>query len=222
MGYRRVIVCFAALAAALAGTARAQSMERGKELFAMCSHCHGQTAEGDSFALAPSIAGLPAWYIKTQIGKFRDNERAAHFDDIAGMRMRGMAKWLKSDADIDSVAGYIETLPKVKDLELKGGDPAKGAALYAPCSGCHGLNGEGMQAVGAPPLANLSDWYLLTQLRNYQQGIRGRDPRDVAGAAMVPMSQILSDEQAIKDVLAHIATLKGAVAAAPASGGSSE
>jgi cytochrome c oxidase subunit II len=222
MGYRRVIVFCAALACALAGRASAQDMSRGKELFSMCSHCHGASAEGDSMALAPSIAGLPAWYIVIQLNKFRDNERAGNFDDITGMRMRGMAKWLPHDSDVQSVAMYVESLPKVKDIQLTGGDPAKGAALYAPCSGCHGLNAEGMQAVGAPPLANTSDWYLHTQLRNYQQGIRGRDPRDVAGAAMGPMSLILSDEQALKDVLAHIATLKGAAAAAPSTGGSSE
>ena len=175
----------------------------------MCSHCHGPAGAGDSMALAPSIAGMDAWYIETQIHKFRDNERAAHFDDIAGMRMRGMAKWLKSESDVKSVAAYVASLPKVKDMTLTGGDAAKGAALYAPCSGCHGLNGEGMQPVGAPPLAHTSDWYLRTQIKNYQQGIRGSDPRDVGGAAMRPMSLILTDDQAIKDLLAHVATLSG-------------
>jgi len=208
MGQRKVLL-FAALCIALAGSARAQDLARGKELFSMCSHCHGAQAQGDPMALAPSIAGLDAWYIETQIGKFKDNERAAHFDDIAGMRMRGMAKWLKTPEDIKSVAAYVATLPKVKDITLKGGDAAKGAALYAPCSGCHGLNGEGMQAVGAPPLAHTSDWYLHTQIKNYQAGIRGSDPRDIGGAAMRPMAMILADEQSIKDLLAHVATLKG-------------
>jgi cytochrome c553 len=209
MGQRKAVLLFAALSVALAGRASAQDLARGKELFSMCSHCHGAQAQGDAAALAPSIAGLDAWYIETQLGKFRDNERAAHFDDIAGMRMRGMARWLKTPEDIKSVAAYVATLPKVKDVTLTGGDPAKGAALYAPCSGCHGLNGEGMQAVGAPPLAHTSDWYLHTQIKNYQAGIRGSDPRDVGGAAMRPMSLVLTDEQAIKDVLAHVATLKG-------------
>ena len=209
MGQRKVVVFFAALSVALAATARAQDVSRGKELFLMCAHCHGPKGAGDQMALAPSIAGLDAWYIEAQIAKFRDNERASHFDDLAGMRMRGMAKWLKTDADIKSVATYVASLPKVKDLTFTGGDAAKGAALYAPCSGCHGLNGEGMQAVGAPALAHTSDWYLHTQIKNYQAGIRGSDPRDIGGAAMRPMALILTDEQAIKDLLAHVATLKG-------------
>jgi cytochrome c553 len=210
MGQRKAVLLFAALWFGLAGTASAQDLARGKELFSMCSHCHGDHGQGDAMALGPSIAGLDAWYIETQLGKFKDNERAAHFDDIAGMRMRGIAKlWLKTPEDAKSVAAYVASLPKVKDFTLQGGDAAKGAALYAPCSGCHGLNGEGMQAVGAPPLAHTSDWYLHTQIKNYQAGIRGSDPRDVGGAAMRPMALILSDEQAIKDLLAHVATLKG-------------
>jgi len=210
MGRRKAVLSIAALSVALAVSARAQDLSRGKELFSMCSHCHGPAGAGDSMALAPSIAGLDAWYVEIQLGKFRDNERAAHFDDIAGMRMRGMAKWLKTDADVKSVAMYVASLPKVKDTTFTGGDAAKGAALYAPCSGCHGLNGEGMQAVGAPPLAHTSDWYLRTQIKNYQQGIRGSDPRDVGGAAMRPMALVLADDQAIKDLLAHVATLSGA------------
>jgi cytochrome c oxidase subunit 2 len=214
MGQRKAVLLFAALSVALvglAGSARAQDAARGKELFAMCAHCHGAAAAGDQMTLAPAIAGLDAWYIETQLGKFRDNERAAHFDDIAGMRMRGMAKWLRTPEDIKSVALYVSSLPKVTPAPtLTGGDASKGAALYAPCSGCHGVKGEGLQAVGAPPLTHTSDWYIRTQIKNYQQGIRGSDPRDVGGAAMRPMSMVLADEQAIKDVLAHLATLGGA------------
>jgi cytochrome c553 len=209
MGHKAVLL-FAALSLAFAARAGAQDMARGKELFAMCEHCHGNQAQGNQVALAPSIAGLPAWYIETQIHKFKDSERAGHFDDIAGMRMRGMAKWIKTEDDLKSVAAYIASFTPVKDVTIQGGDATKGAALYAPCSGCHGINGEGMQAVGAPPLAHTSDWYLRTQIKNYQQRIRGGDPRDIQGSAMVPMSQILADEQSISDVLAHIATLKGA------------
>src|SRR5262245_35767323 len=56
MGQLRVVLLFAALWVALAGSARAQDLARGKELFAMCSHCHGAQGQGDAMALAPSIA----------------------------------------------------------------------------------------------------------------------------------------------------------------------
>jgi cytochrome c oxidase subunit 2 len=124
------------------------------------------------------------------------------------MRMRPMARWLKTPEDVDAVASYVSSLPPVPFvITLEGGDAARGAALYATCSGCHGLKGEGVEPVGAPSLRHTSDWYQLTQIKNYKQGIRGSDPRDVGGAAMRGMSMLLADEQAIKDVLAYIATL---------------
>jgi len=206
-----------ALAAAViwAGAASSQDLARGEQLYSLCSQCHGQSGEGSALALAPSIAGLESWYVEAQLHKFREGSRASHFDDLAGMRMRGMARWLKSEDDVKAVAAYVASLAPVRLVPTLGGDPAKGAALYAVCAGCHGMNAEGVQAVGGPSLNRVSDWYQLTQLKNYKQGIRGGDPRDVTGSAMRPMALILADDQAMKDVIAHIGTL-----GAPASGGS--
>src|SRR5688572_1700222 len=75
-------------------------LERGKELFALCAHCHGDNGEGVSFARAPAIAGMAQWYAVGQLNKFRDGQRASHFDDINGMRMRPMARWLSGEADV--------------------------------------------------------------------------------------------------------------------------
>jgi cytochrome c oxidase subunit 2 len=215
MKRRRTLFILAALAALLSSPARAQDLARGEQLFSLCARCHGANGAGDPLALAPSIAGQDQWYLEKQLHNFKDGVRATHFDDLAGMRMRPMAKWLKTDADVTSVAIYAASLPVVRPAAtLVGGEPTRGAALYATCSGCHGVNGEGVQAVGAPSLNHTSDWYQLTQIKNYQQGIRGSDPRDVGGAAMKAMSMLLSDEQSIKDVLAYLASLP-----APASGG---
>jgi cytochrome c553 len=204
-----------ALGALWASSAGAQDVARGEELFALCSQCHGANGEGSAPALAPAIAGLEAWYVEAQLGKFRDGVRATHFDDLAGMRMRPMAKWLKSDQDVKAAAAYVASLAPTRPAPtLAGGDPAKGAAVYPVCAGCHGAAGEGVKDVNGPSLTRVSDWYLLTQLKNFKQGIRGSDPRDVTGGAMRPMAMILADEQAMKDVIAHIGTL------AAASGGS--
>ena len=191
-----------------APAATPQQLSRGEELFHLCGQCHGPTGGGDPLALAPAIAGLDAWYVEAQLNKFREGSRASHFDDIAGMRMRGMARWLKTDEDVKAAAAYVASLPKVAPAPtLTGGDATRGAALYATCSACHGQSGEGVQAIGGPALSHASDWYLLTQMKNYQQGIRGTDPRDIQGSAMRPMAMVLPNEQALKDVIAHIATL---------------
>ena len=208
MGRRAALLVLAVFGIAATPAAHAQDVARGQQLFALCSRCHSAQGQGAPLALAPSIAGLDAWYVEAQLQKFRDGSRATHFDDLAGMRMRGMARWLKTDDDVKAVAAYVSSLPKTRPESLvKGGDPVRGAALYATCAGCHGANAEGVQAVGAPAMNHTSDWYLETQLKNYKQGIRGSDPRDVTGVAMRSMSIMLADDQAIKDVLAHITAL---------------
>lgn len=208
MKRRRALLALVLLAALVAGGARAQDLARGEQLYALCLTCHGAQGQGSTLALAPSIGGLEQWYVVKQLQNFKDGVRATHFDDLAGMRMRPMARWLKTPEDLNAVAAYVASLPPVPmESTLVGGDPARGAALYATCSGCHGVNGEGVEPVGAPSLRYTSDWYQRTQIKNYQQGIRGSDPRDVGGAAMRGMSMLLADDQAIKDVLAHIATL---------------
>ena len=76
------------------------------------------------------------------------------------------------------------------------------------CAACHGPDGQGNQALNAPPLTIPNDWYLLKQLQNLKQKVRGGDaPRDAAGAMMQPIASTLS-EQAMQDVIAYIQTLR--------------
>ena len=58
-----------------------------------------------------------------------------------------------------------------------------------------------------PPLKQVNDWYMLTQLANFRAGVRGAKPGDTSGALMRPMSMTLADEQAMRDVIAYITTL---------------
>jgi cytochrome c oxidase subunit 2 len=66
-----------------------------------------------------------------------------------------------------------------------------------------------VQATNGPPLANQSDWYLLTSIQRYKSGVRGSNPANANGAVMRGMANILQDEQAMKDVIAHIISLGG-------------
>jgi cytochrome c553 len=62
--------------------------------------------------------------------------------------------------------------------------------------------------MGAPPLVTASDWYLLTQLKNLKNGVRTPNAAaDASGAMMAPIAATL-DEQAMKDVIAYIQTLR--------------
>jgi cytochrome c553 len=188
--------------------ASAQDLERGRKLFALCTQCHLSDGSGSPLALAPAIAGLPQWYVDAELHKFRVGHRGQQFDDIAGMRMRPMSLALANDDDVRAVAAYVAALAPVKPApRLTGGDAARGQALYAPCAACHGPDGSGNEAVFGPPLKHASDWYLLTQLVNFRAGVRGTKPGDTSGALMRPMSLVLADEQAMRDVIAYITTL---------------
>jgi len=182
--------------------------DRATELFQLCATCHGSDGSGNFDYGAPAIAGMPEWSVKTQLTKFRAGQRGMHFDDIYGMRMRPMAQTLRSDEDVAALAAHVASMPKTHpDPELHGGDAANGKTLYAPCVACHGLEAEGREQVSGPPLANVSDWYLLRQLENFKAGVRGGRPGDQTGAMMRAMSATLTDEQMMKDIIAHIQTL---------------
>jgi cytochrome c553 len=190
------------------GTAWADENERGEDLYRMCASCHGVDGSGNHEVGAPAIAGMAQWYVEAQLEKFRNGMRGTHFDDIAGMRMRPMSLTLMREGDVPAVSAYVAGLPRVAPpAVLAGGNAAKGRTLYTPCIACHAADGSGNQALFGSPLANGSDWYLLRQLENFRSGIRGAKPGDQSGAMMRPMAMTLADEQAMKDVIAHIMTL---------------
>jgi cytochrome c553 len=194
-----VILCALGAAPASADDAR------GRALFELCAQCHGPEGAGNAAIEAPAIAGLPAWYVEAQLAKFKGGIRGYHADDAGGLRMRPMARWLKTEADIAAVAAHVASLPAVRPPRtITDGDVARGEQLYAPCTACHGPEGAGNQQLFAPPLNHGSDWYLLAQLRKFRAGVRGANPQDMTGALMRPMAMTLADEQAMRDVVAYI------------------
>lgn len=88
------------------------------------------------------------------------------------------------------------------------GNAVKGESYYAVCAGCHGADAMGMEATSAPRLQGQHDWYLVRQIKYFRDGIRGAHKDDKFGAPMRGMVATLPNEQAIKDVVAYIQTLK--------------
>ena len=182
-------------------------MPRGEALFDTCVPCHGADGAGNRDLGAPTIAGLPQWYLQSQLEKFRDGVRGAHPDDFEGLRMRPMAVSLKHDGDVASVAEYVASLPPVYPRSTLHGDAGSGARSYTVCVACHGAEGLGNELLGAPPIVAVDDWYLLAQLGKFKSGERGADPDDTWGATMRPTAMTL-DDQAMEDVVAYIQTLR--------------
>jgi cytochrome c oxidase subunit 2 len=184
----------------------------GKSLFASCAACHGQRAEGNPALGAPAIAGLQDWYLKSQLEAFSQGRRGYKPYDNYGAQMRAAVKILPSAADRAAVSSYLAKMPPVK---ANGGKPADRAALAngstqfnALCSSCHGSNGLGNQALGAPRLAGQNTAYLARQLAAFRNGQRGGMANDKFGKQMAIMSKLLPVGKAEQDTLAYIATLK--------------
>jgi len=187
----------------------ANAASRGQEVFQTCVPCHNTDGSGNSAVGAPNIAGMKQWYVQAQLQKFRSGARGMHFNDVEGMRMRPMALSLISDADVEAVARYVEGLPPVPHPPVLKGDAQAGDnQFHLICAACHGQNGQGNPDLKAPRLAGIDDWYLATQLRKYRSGVRGTSPKDIEGRMMRPMARGLADDEAVRNVVAYIDTLK--------------
>ena len=180
----------------------------GKPLYAVCAACHGLQAEGNPALNAPKLSGQGDWYLKRQLKYFKNGARGTHDKDVFGKMMAPMAATLADDAAIDNVVAYIKTLPDNPAPPTVRKFTASAQRTYVTCGACHGADGRGMQATNAPRLAGMSDWYLVTQLKNFKQGIRGAHPKDMYGPQMASMAAILADDQATDDLVAYINTLR--------------
>ena len=179
----------------------------GKALFAPCIACHGPNAEGNPALKAPLLAGQEDWYLSRQLNHFKTGLRGVDERDTFGLQMRPMALILATDQAVEDVVAYIKTLPPAHASSTLDGDPQKGQSLYQLCATCHGQKAEGNPAYQAPRLAHQHDWYLLTQLKHFKAGIRGKAPNDTFGIQMQAVTMTLADEQAMKHVIAYIKSL---------------
>lgn len=206
----RVVACVLVVAPGLlAGCAMEKpGLARGRDVYRTCVPCHGANGGGNLAYGAPSIGGLPQWYVEAQLTKFKDGIRGAHPEDAEGALMRPMAKTLYHEGDIPSVAQYVASLKHVPQPATVTGDAAAGQARYMGlCITCHGPDGSGNQAMFAPRIAGQADWYLYRQLQKFKGGVRGAHPQDVSGAQMAAMSSTLEDTTAMRNVVAFIRTL---------------
>jgi cytochrome c oxidase subunit II len=142
------------------------------------------------------------WLTPTRTGSF--DALCEQLCGIAHFAMRGrvvvenapdFAKWLANQPT------YADT------RAVTAGDPGAGQALYALCSACHGAEGEGNEALNAPKLSGQASWYMVEELKDFRHGLRGSNAADTFATQMAPFAQSLADDQAVRDVVAYIATL---------------
>lgn len=186
-------------------------VERGAAVWGTCVPCHGSDGAGKRELGAPAIAGLPQWYLESQLNSFANNWRGAHPFDTVGIRMKSMVLALDDvDGDLESVAEFVAGLdPATPDDVFPEGDVSAGQATYVTCQACHGPQGMGNEGLRAPPIANQADWYLFEQLRKFKAGWRGAHPEDTWGGTMRQGSGVMTlDNQAMLNVVSYIETLQ--------------
>jgi cytochrome c oxidase cbb3-type subunit III len=122
----------------------AQAMGIGQRLYLNnCAQCHGSDARGSkgfpNLADADWLGGNDLAYVKKTITEGR-----------TGM-MPPMAAAVGSSEDVRNVANYVLSLSGSAHNSLAA---QLGKAKFAACAACHGADGKGNMALGAPNLAD--------------------------------------------------------------------
>lgn len=132
--------------------------ERGKELVAACSKCHGE--DGNSkIAGTPSLAGQQPQYLVIAIQEYLKKERKA-------APMHALLPGLNR-LDMESLALYFASQTPAQRGAPPFGDPVAGEPLSAVCGGCHGANGVSGDS-GTPSLAGQDPRYLVEAIKAYR------------------------------------------------------
>ncbi|MBU1331090.1 MAG: cytochrome-c oxidase, cbb3-type subunit III [Gammaproteobacteria bacterium] len=141
-----------------------QALKMGGRLFASnCSVCHGSDAKG--------AYGFPNL---TDNDWLWGGEAETIKTTILGGRQAAMPAWKDSIGEdgIKHVAGYVRSFSGLKNPEDMDIDLAKGKEIFATnCAVCHGPEGKGQHAMGAP---NLTDriWLYGSSFAQVQQTLR--------------------------------------------------
>jgi cytochrome c553 len=141
----------------------------------LCSTCHGAQGRGDNPKI-PRLAGQQRAYLDVQLKAFRSqsrNDPAAHEymwgiaatldDDVVA----GLADYFSSQAPAAASPPADAKLAATGKQIFERGSPERGTP---PCTGCHGMNAEGMAVF--PRLAGQHSEYLYLQLKLIQNKLR--------------------------------------------------
>ena len=150
--------------------------------------------------LVPGLVSF-LWFTPTVTGSY--DILCEELCGIGHHVMRGKMV-IDEQADFEAWLAQQQTFAQVQSAAAP--NLNAGRQSYNACAACHGQQGEGNQALNAPKLAGLQQWYIERQLGYFREGVRGGEG-DTAGAMMRPMAMALADDTAVRNVSAYIASL---------------
>jgi len=139
-----------------------EALAMGEELFRdNCAACHGRDAHGNPLLGAPNLADDDWLY---------GGDGKAILTSILDGRHGAMPAWGPQfgEAGVTNLANYALSLSNAPHDEAKA---TAGKALFTVCAACHGAEGKGNPALGAP---NLTDtiWLYGGDLETVETSIR--------------------------------------------------
>src|SRR3990172_10193222 len=138
--------------------------------------------------LVPGLVSY-VWFTPTRTGKF--DLLCEELCGIAHFTMRGKVVVEEERAYQEWLSGYPTF---AQTLAQTAGNAVAGKPLYTVCAACHGAQAEGNTALNAPKLSGQGGWDLARQLKNFKDGARGTDEKDVYGKQMAPMAATLAND----------------------------
>lgn len=153
----------------------ADAISAGRSAAAACSACHGEDGNA-KVAGTPTLAGQHRDYLLTAMQAYKNGTRK---HAVMNAQMSSL-----DTATLQNLAHYYAAQTvKVKPQKLTG-DAKTGERLSAACGGCHGLQGQTLDA-RTPALAGQDPEYLIASMQAYRDGSRQHaEMKDLLG----PMS----------------------------------
>jgi cytochrome c553 len=161
-----------------------------------CSACHGRAGASRADAV-PVLAGIPAWYFKKAIEDYAAGRRPSP-------EMEPFSKMVTT-LGVDDIAAYFAAQRREPpQLKVERTAIVSGRGAATQCAGCHGTDGRGDQAKGAPPLAGQPYGYLLNQMKLFKA-----DKRSPGDARLTEVKALMKsiDDATLADLAAYYSSL---------------
>lgn len=209
------LVCLALLCTL---PARADDMERAREINGVCATCHGEHGQGGKRGEYPRIAGQRAAYLAEQLLSYREKRRInipmypyTQERELSDEEVEIISRYLSAielptrmptfKGDEDALTRLLMT-EKVMIVPRVEGDVANGKRIYEnDCMNCHARDGRGRS--NFPMLVGQYTNYLMKQMEAYIRGERPHDDDKPKSGVLMPLK-----EKDLQDILAYLTTLQ--------------